>query len=140
MLQPIQKDHELVCHGCGCVLANMNDNQNYKETEPQVSYSLNIHMLGTALEKNVKYAYSRSSQQSREEYVLRQLEHITKKYDLPSRFVIETFNQMKKKHSGFYSEIEPVKQLMKILSKDENYFHIKKLRMIKDEYADLFNQ
>ena len=136
MLQPIQKDHELVCPGCGCVLQNTIESNNIPENEIIPTMSLNIHLLGSALEKNVKYAYPRTSQQSREEQVLRQLEHITKKYDLPSRFALETFNQLKRKNRGFWSETEPIKQLIKILSKDENYFHIKKLQKIKARYEN----
>ncbi len=138
MLQPIQRDNELVCPGCGAVVGLVSD---YQESSQKslIDQSLNIHLLGSALEKNVRHSLQRTREQLYEERVLRNLINITKDFVLPEMFAYDTFNAMKKKNRGFYSEIEPIKQLIKILSKDDNYMYIHKLRAIKKKYETLLN-
>ena len=130
MLQPIQKDHEYICPNCACVLGVIDEFPIHQE-KLTVTKSLDMLLLGSAMEKNVKFAFGRDKQQGREETVLRNLLLLVKQYELPERLALETFSHLKKKNRGFWSEQEPVKQLIHILSKDENYIHIKKLRLLK---------
>lgn len=131
-LQPIQKDHELCCPSCGCVLDTILEPHSEL---PNTKYSsLNMALLGSALDKNVKFAYPRTRQQAKEEEVLRKLINITKQYSLPEVLAHDTYKELKRKNRGFWSEKEPIKQLIKILSKDDNYIYIHKLRLIKARY------
>lgn len=134
MLEPIQKDHELLCPGCGCVLRNIDESHNEKYEKSPIPPSVEVYLLGSALESNVKYSFRRTPQQGYEERVLRQLLNITKNYAIPDSIAYSTFNEMKKKNRGFRSETEPVKQLLRVLSKDENYIYIHKMRAIKARY------
>jgi hypothetical protein len=135
MLTPIQKEHEICCPSCGCVLAEINDYQE-KSEKPLIPPSLNMLFLGSAM-VNTEYAFNKTAQQVHEERTLRQLNHIIKEFALPDRFVIETFTELKRKKSGFQSEKKPIKQLLQILSKDENYYHIHKMRAIKERYKTI---
>ena len=136
MLQPIQKDHELICPGCGVVLGNIQENYNVINTN-QKPINVNTFLLGSALEKNIKMSYQRTRQQFHEEKVLIHLVNITKEFSLPETFAIETFNELKRKNRGFHSKTEPIKQLIKILSKDDNYLYFRKLKMLKDRYESI---
>jgi len=137
MLQPIQKEHELVCPGCGCVLKNIEESTYDEQQKSTIPPSLNVFLLGSALEKNVKYHFQRSREQIYEERVLRGLLDVTKEFALPDRFAYATFNQLKRKRFGFRSKREPLKQLLLILSKDENYIYFPKMRAIKVRYESL---
>lgn len=139
MLQPIQKDHESCCPNCGCVLSTINELPNESQDKPIIPYSVDILLLGSALDKNVKKSYNRTPKDYYEENALKHLENICIKFNLPSKFAIETYQEMKRKNRGFRSENEPVKQLLKILSKDENYIHIKKYKAIKARYESIIN-
>lgn len=133
MLKPIQREHESCCPNCGCVLDIPQESNDYIE-KPPLKTSFNLLMLGSAMEKNIKSMSWKSSQQSYEENILRILYSITTKYGLPERFVIESHHELKRKKSGFRSENDAIKILIKILSKDENYIHNKQLRLIKARY------
>lgn len=137
MLVPIEKDHELICPGCGCVLKNIEEPA-YEEEKSPVPPSLNIYLLGTAVDKNVKHRFQRSREQLYEERVLRQLLDITKEYALPDRFAYAAFHDLKRKRSGFRSEKEPIKQLISILSKDDNYIYFPKMRAIKAKFTSVY--
>jgi len=135
MLQPIQKEHELICPcGCGCVLSNVEESI-HEEEKSTIPPSLNVYLLGSALENNVTYHFNRDRNQIHEENVLRKLLDITKEYALPDRLAYATFNQLKRNKKGFYSKKQPVKQLISILSKDENYIYFPKMRAIKVRYV-----
>jgi hypothetical protein len=135
MLQPIQKDHEIMCPSCGCVLRDVSDSQEMQKPTP--THSIDVFFLGSALEKSVQYAFLKNPQQVYEERVLRQLIDITKEFALPERLANETFKELKRKRRGFRSESLPIKQLLRILSKDENYLHIHKMRAIKAKYESI---
>ena len=135
MLQPIQKEHELICPGCGAVLKNIEEYIYDEQQKPTVPPSLNVFLLGSALENNVKYHFNRDRDQLHQENVLRKLLDVTKEYALPDRFAYATFNQLKRNKRGFWSEHEPFKQLISILSKDENYIYFPKMRAIKIRYG-----
>lgn len=136
-LHPIQKDHESCCPNCGCVLANVQDNNDVIE-KPVIAYSADIFLLGSALNNKTKNQF-RNPQQYYEEKVLKQLTGITKFYQLPESLAIDAFREMKRKNRGFRSETEPIKQLIKIMERDDNYGFIKKLRLIKARYENSSN-
>ena len=131
----IQRDHELVCQNCGCVVGEVHEYENSYETK-QISISPNLLALGSALERNVKYNYPRSSQQAREEITYTKLIGIVKKYGIPDFLAYETFKELKKKNRGFWSETEPIKQLIKILSKDDYYPLMNKKNKLKADFKD----
>jgi len=137
MLQPVLKEHELICPGCGCVLKNVEEPTYEGQQKSTIPSSLNVFLLGSALEKNVKYHFQRSREQIYEERVLRGLLDVTKEFALPDRFAYATFNQLKRKKSGFRSKHEPIKELLLILSKDENYIYFPKMRAIKSKYENI---
>jgi|SRR6185312_6989091 len=134
----IQKEHELVCSGCGCVLGTVNEDIQERSEEINVK-SINVQLLGSALNKNWKYSIQSTRQQLYEDNVLKSLQGVCNKYAIPERFAQETFNILKKKNRGFRSEKEPIKQLLKILAKDENYLYIHKYRALKARYEQDFN-
>lgn len=137
MLHPIQSEHELICPGCGAVVQNIEESHHQSQNNHQLS--INLTLLGSALSKNANYRITSKPSQFYEERVLRKLIDLTKYYDLPERFAQETFNELKRKNRGFRSEKEPIKQLIRILSKDENYIHFKKLNKLKADYEEQFN-
>jgi len=140
MSLPIQKEHELICPcGCGCVVLVLEEHPNIEVSKNPV-ISFNSFLLGSALINNVKYAKPRTERQTNEENVLRRLISITTEFNIPERIAFETLNQLKRKNRGFKSQKEPIKELIKILSKDDNYLHINKLRKIKVKYAEILNQ
>lgn len=122
-----------MCKNCGCVLG---DAEEHVDPLPEKTISVNLMLLGSAMAGRQK-----SPQQCFEENTLRFLELFVKKYGLPVSFATETFTQMKKKKRGFQSENNNVaiKTLIGILSKDDNYLFIHKLRMIKSDYEKSFS-
>lgn len=134
---PIQSGNEVICP-CGCgVVVLVVDELPIQKTFPSNHSSINMLLLGSAIEKNVKYSQRRTRDQLYEEQILRRISDIVNEFSLPERFIIETFNNMKKNKRGFRSETEYMKQLIKILSKDDNYPFIKKLRKIKERYENI---
>lgn len=131
----IQKEHEILCGNCGCVLGQVEEIPEIT-IKPTITQSINVQILGSALTSFAKKQY-RDPQQVREDNVRQQLLNIIKHYNLPERLAIETFNQLKKNKRGFQSQKEPIKQLLKIMAKDENYIHIHKMRAIKSRYENL---
>lgn len=136
MLQPVQKDHELCCPSCGCVLAQIDEEIHEKAEKYTIPTSLNILILGEALSSKGKI---RNPQEVYENNVRQNLINLTQKFGLPERFVIETLNELKRKKRGFRSEYAYINELLKILSKDENYIHIHKMRAIKARYESILN-
>lgn len=137
MLQPIQKEHELICPcGCGVVVGYADENHNGIE-KPNIPLSINVQLLGSALNKSKKYAFTSKPLEFYEERVLRQLVDITKEFELPEILALDTFNELKRKKRGFRSELQPMKQLIQILSKDDYYMYIHKLRLLKARYEQL---
>ena len=136
MLQPISKDNDLVCPGCGCVLGHPEPSNEHEE-KSLIPPSIDISILGSALETNVRFSFRKTPQQVYEERVLKHLAGICKQYTLPERLAIETFKLLKKRRRGFRSESMPIKVLLEILGRDENYMHIHKMRAIKARYEDL---
>ena len=140
MSLPIQREHELICPcGCGCVLLTL-DELPIQEVSKNPVISFNSFVLGSALSQNVKYAKPRTERQTNEENVLRRLIAITTEFNIPERIAFETLNQLKRKNRGFKSQKEPIKELIRILSKDDNYLHINKLRKLKEKYAEILSQ
>jgi len=140
MSLPIQKEHELICPcGCGCVVLVLEEHPNIEVSKNPV-ISFNSFLLGSALVNNVKYAKPRTERQTNEENVLRRLISITTEFNIPERIAFEVLNQLKRRNRGFKSQKEPIKELIRILSKDDNYLHINKLRKIKEKYAEILNQ
>ena len=133
---PIRQEHELICPNCACVLGQADDYHNEFQDKPLTSVSPNTYLLGTILDKNVKTSSRKSPQQCHEEETLRKIEYIVKKYDLPDSLILDTFNQLKRNKRGFQSKTEPIKQLIKILSKDDYFMHINKLRILKKRFED----
>jgi len=140
MSLPIQKEHELICPcGCGCVVLVLEEHPNIEVPKNPV-ISFNSFVLGSALVNNVKYAKPRTERQTNEENVLRRLISITTEFNIPESIAFETLNQLKRKNRGFKSQKEPIKELIRILSKDDNYLHINKLRKIKVKYAEVLSK
>ena len=140
MSLPIQREHELICPcGCGCVVLVLDEAPNQEIVKNPVT-SLNNALLGSALSHNIKYAKPRAERQREEEKVLRRLVDITTEFNIPERIAFETFNQMKRKNRGFKSQKEHIKELIKILSKDDNYLQFYKLKKIKEKYATLLSR
>ena len=137
MLQPIQTEHELVCPGCGCVLKTIEESIHDPQPKTTIPPSLNLFLLGSQLENNVKYHFQRGREQISQERVLRKLLDITKEFALPDRLAYATFSQLKRNKRGFHSEKEPIRQLLLILSKDENYIYFPKMRAIKVKYEKI---
>ena len=140
LLGVVQKEHELICKSCGCVLGEVPIQEEASEKSFTLP-SVNVVLLGSALEKNVKYRQARTREQFHEERVLQNLINVTKQYSLPEIFAYETFNKLKKNKRGFRSKTEPLNQLLKILSIDDNYIYIHKMRAIKarkDEISSTF--
>ena len=135
MSNTIQKDHEICCKNCGCVLATIEDYSHSFSDDFVIPRSIDMALLGSAINKT-KF---RDPKLVYEERALFRLSDLVRKFDLPERFAIETINEMKRKKSGFRSENEPIKILIKILSKDDNFIFIKKLRAIKARYEKTIN-
>ena len=136
MLNTIQRDHEIICRNCGCVVDEQHEIIQEKALTP---VSINIHLLGSTLEKNKKYAFTQTPYEFYQERVLRKLIDITKEFALPESFALDVFNDLKRQKRGFRSETQPIKQLIKLLSKDDNYIHINKMRAIKAKYESILN-
>ena len=136
MLHPIQKDHELICRNCGCVLGEVSEQVVEKSLIPP---NHNIALLGSAMDNTTKNTFRRTSKAVYDEKLLRNISNLVEKYDLPNRLVDETFKSIKKRNWGVRSETEYIKVLIRILSKDENYIHIKKLQLIKARYEEIIN-
>lgn len=132
---PIQKEHELLCPGCGCVL-NEGLEVNDPNEQKTIINSPDIFMLGSALQNNVKFSLQRTPKQIYEEKALKFIFSITKKYSLPDSIAFDTFFQLKRNNRGIRSEKEPIKQLLKILSKDDNYRYFKTMKLIKARYEN----
>ena len=140
MSLPIQKEHELICPcGCDCVVLVLEEHPNLEVSKNPI-ISFNSFLLGSALVNNVKYAKPRTERQTNEENVLRRLISITTEFNIPERIAFETLNQLKRKNRGFKSQKEPIKELIKILSKDDNYLQINKLRKLKVKYAEILSK
>lgn len=139
MAHLIQKEHEIICSGCGCVLKEVEDTLPEMIQKSPNPPSVDIFLLGTAIERNIKLDSRRDPKQLFEERTLRKLVDITKEFSLPDSLAYDTLNELKRKRSGFRSEIEPIKQLIKILSKDDNYLYYKKMKAIKVRYEELLN-
>ena len=129
---PIQKEHELICQNCGCVLGQVHEPIEQKESK----MSVNVMLLGSAMHKDKRY-FSSGRQQLYEENVLRRLLDIAQKYSLPEALALETFQALKRRNRGFSSEKEPIKQLIKILSRDENYIHFYKMKALQSYLKQL---
>lgn len=139
MLQPIQKDHETICPGCGCVLQNIEPVIENPHQSKEAIVSTDIYLLGSAIENNVRSSIRKSPGQCFDEQALKKIETLVSQYNLPTRFILETFKSLKRTRWGIRSETEYIKHLIKILSKDENYVHIKTLQKIKARYEELRN-
>lgn len=137
MLRPIQAEHESCCPNCGCVLGQIEES-NEMTNKSSIPISTNMFLLGSALENTKKYII-KTPQVVFEENVLRNITNLVQKFGLPDRFVIETFNELKRKKRGLRSENAYIKQLLQILAKDENYIHIHKYRAIKTRYESILN-
>lgn len=135
MLQPIHIEHEICCPSCGCVLGTANESTESERS--LVKPNVNIHLLGSALETNVKLSLQRTPQVVFEERTLKLLSNITKQFGLPESFALETFNELKRKKRGFQSETFPIKQLLQILSKDDNYGFFYKTKKLKEYYKNI---
>lgn len=139
MLQPIQKDHELICPcGCGVVVGIINEPPQQDITS-KTPNSPEVFLLGTVLQNNLNRAFN-TPQKHYEEQLLKKLILLIKEVGLPDRFAIETFNELKRRKRGFRSETEPIKQLIKILSKDDNYLYVNKLKLIKSKYETILSK
>ena len=137
MQRPIQAEGELICPcGCGVVLKTITE-----QTEEPKSHSFDIQILGTALKTDIPYHFNVDREIMRKENVLNYLKSIVKEFGIPEEFALETYNFLVKKNRGFYSENYkiPIKQLIKLLEKDDNYMYIHKLRAIKKKYENLVN-
>ena len=134
MFSPIQKEHESCCPNCGCVLKEFKESMELNE-KPTMPPSINNYLLGSAFKYNLK----RDPKQVYEERTLKLISNLIKEFDLPESFIFDVFNIMKKRNSGFRSDIEPIKQLIRLLSKDDNYIYIHKLKAIKIKYENLIH-
>lgn len=134
MLQPIHKDHESCCPNCGCVLANIDEVTEYVE-KSTIQPSADIFILGTHL-ANSKIKF-KDPQQVYEDRVLKELLLTVKRFDIPERLAIETFQILKKKRRGFQSKTQPAKHLLQLLAKDDNYHLFYKAMKLKAWYESI---
>lgn len=136
MLNPVQKEHELCCPGCGAVLRNINEPQ-FHEEKPTIPPSLNVFLLGSAVENNVKFHFNRDREQINYEKALKRLLDITKEYAINERIAFETMKLVKRNKRGLYSFQIQIKLLLSILAKDENYIYFPKMRAIKQRFENV---
>ena len=132
----VHRDNDICCKNCGSVLAH---HDLPLESESKTAMSADLYILGSAMQKNVSLKLQKSAEQYHEENAMRNIADICKRYGLPEVFAIEVFQHLKKKNH-LQSKKEPIKQLIKILSKDDNYLHIHKLRAIKKDYESILNR
>lgn len=138
MLNPIYADHEIICPcGCGVVLQNIEEPVNNDSGKQTIPPALNVFLLGTAITTNRNFYFNRDKKQIYHEKALRRLRDITKEYSLPDRIAIEAMNVVTKRKRGLYSFHEQIKQLLIILSKDENYMYFPKKNAIKVKYENV---
>jgi len=135
MASVIQKEHELICGGCGCVLNGLPYQENYVESTSKINVSVSMALLGSALDKNIKNHQVRNSSQYYEEQSLRYIENMIKVYNLPEILAFDVFRIIKKKNH-FRSRKEPMKELIRILEKDDYYLLRNKLKLIKADYEN----
>lgn len=128
MLQPVQKDHELVCPGCGCVLDTISDTQ----SKQSPLTTANQFLLGSAVQSNIKWHFDRDKYQRTYERALYRLTGICQEFNLPERVAIEAMNRIRKKEKGLFSFREQVKQLLHVLNIAEIYGA--KIKQIKEKY------
>ena len=136
MSKPIQKDHELICPGCGVVLDTIFEQPIQKTTNIGAS-SLSVSLLGNTLEGNIKFHTKRDYYQQTYEKALFRLASICNTFGIPEVFALETMKRIKLKEKGLFSFKEQVRQLLKILEKDDNYLFWKKALLIKKEYENV---
>ena len=137
MLNPIQREHELVCPGCGAVIDNIHETPTHVEMKAMIPPNLNIFLLGSAIENNIKFKFNKDSQQLQYEKSLKRMMDITKEYVLPDRIAYATMSEVKKNKRGLYSFQMQIKLLLSILAKDENYIYFPKMRAIKARYENV---
>ena len=134
--QPIQKDNELICPcGCGVVMKSLEETPILKTNNIGTS-SLSIHLLGSALENNVKFHSQRDKYDKTYEIALTRLATICQKYGLPEELSVVTMKRIKHKEKGLFSFREQIRQLLKILEKDDYYLYRNKAQMIKKDYEN----
>ena len=138
MLNPIYKDHEIICPcGCGCVLSEVAEQPT--NTNHELSNTFNKYVLGSAIVNNKNYHWKDKEQVFYEKGMTRMLD-LVREFSLPEAFAIDVMNKIRKNRRGLYSEREQFKQLIKILSKDDNYLYIHKMRAIKAKYEKIINR
>ena len=136
MLTPIKKENEICCPGCGVVLAD-EGGSDYENSSN--NYGNHI-LLGTILSKELSPVNWKSPEQYYEEKAWRDLLNLVEKYNLPENFATEIFMYIKKKNH-LRSRKAPIKYLIKILSRDDNYLHARRvLSNIKKDYESILNR
>lgn len=137
MLQPIHKDHEVICPSCGCVLDESVESP--ITINKDLSNTFNKYVLGSAISTNKNYLFNKDKEQIFYEKGMTRMLNIIREFSLPEAFAIDVMNKVKKNRRGLYSEREQIKQLIKILSHDDNYIFIHKMRAIKAKYEKIIN-
>lgn len=132
----IHRDNDICCRNCGSVLGHESD---FEQREQKITMSANLFLLGSAMNKNVTHRLQKSAEQYHEENAIRYILDIAEKYGLPEFIALEVFQHVKKKNH-LQSKKEPIKQYIRILSKDDNYLHIHKLRAMKKDYEELLSR
>ena len=136
MFQPIIKDNEIICPcGCGVVLDNFFEQPVQQAKNIGVS-SLSVSLLGTTMENNIKFHSRRDYYQQTYEKALFRLASICKKFSIPEDFALATMKRISSKEKGLFSFKEQIRQLLKILEKDDNYLYWKMAALIKKEYEN----
>lgn len=133
MLQPVQKDHELLCPGCGAVLKTIEELPESRKID-MGSSSLSITQLGSTLE-NLKFHSRRDYYDQTFDKALNRLGKICQEFHLPLWIADDTMNRIKKKEKGLFSFREQIKQLLWVL--DYNEIYSAKIKLIKVKYENV---
>ena len=127
---PIQKDNELICRNCGCVLS--------ENEESHIDVQTSYEFLGSLLKTNSSIPYHKSPQQYYEEKAWMNLLTMKEKYGLPENVIQEVFRLLKKKNH-LRSQKQPIKSILHLLDKDDYYLLWNKAKQIRKDYEEIFS-
>lgn len=140
MVVPILKDEDLCCPNCGIVFDYQQDFVS-SESRPSKS-NLHLLLLGSALSNMTGYHFNEDRDTRLKENMLLFLNDVCKRYALPDTIAHTVWLQLLKKNRGHWSKDNAValKHLVNLLSKDDYYLYIHKLRAIKKDYESILNR
>jgi uncharacterized C2H2 Zn-finger protein len=140
MVTPILKDDDLCCPNCGIVFDYQKEFISH-DNRPSKS-NLHLLFLGSALSNKSDYHFNEDRDLRLKENMLFFLNDLCKRYGLPETIAHTVWLILLRKNRGHRSKDNKValQELVKILSKDDNYLYIHKLRAIKKDYEELLHR